>query len=167
MNLSPEIVAELFRQCAFISALIAGFSFAFLAVILTNHTTKKIDDWTAGFAIAATAGLIVCALGWTGRTPCVGVVLEQSREHAFSIAREVCRYSSLIVNDVHCVFFFLLNKFRTLRLDSFPQARCGIIDHYNNCSNVCSLDLAVFYQVGICRLPVRLVFAGAAVRSPA
>ena len=46
MNLSPDIIAELFRQCALISALIAGFSFAFLAVILTNKTTKKIDDWT-------------------------------------------------------------------------------------------------------------------------
>jgi len=69
MNLSPEILAETFRQCAFISALIAGFSFAFLAVILTSSTRKRVDDWTAGFAIAATAGLIVCALGWTLSVP--------------------------------------------------------------------------------------------------
>ena len=65
MNLSPEIIAEIFRQSAFISALVAGFSFAFLAVILTSPTKKRVDDWVAGFAIAATAGLIVCALGWT------------------------------------------------------------------------------------------------------
>ena len=69
MNLSPEVFAEIFRQGAFISALIAGFSFSFLAVILTSSTRKKAAGWTAGFAIAATAGLIVCALGWTLGAP--------------------------------------------------------------------------------------------------
>ena len=69
MNASPAIFAEIFRQCACISALIAGFSFAFLAVILTSPTKKRVDDRTAGFAIAATAGLIVCALGWTFSVP--------------------------------------------------------------------------------------------------
>jgi len=109
MNLSPEIIAELFRQCAFISALIAGFSFAFLAVILTNKTTKKIDDWTAGFAIAATAGLIVCALGWTLSVPHVLELYAnisantpvQLPESYLSIHR------SLSMTFIACFFFFL------------------------------------------------------------
>jgi len=109
MNLSPEVLAELFRQCAFISALIAGFSFAFLAVILTNKTTKSIDDWTAGFAIAATAGLIVCALGWTLSVP---RVLELPVNIAGNAPIRVpdtylIIHRSLSITFIACFFFFL------------------------------------------------------------
>ena len=109
MNLSPEIIAELFRQCAFISALIAGFSFAFLAVILTNKTTKQIDDWTAGFAIAATAGLIVCALGWTLSVP---RVLELSANISANTPVQLPEsylsiHRSLSITFIACFFFFL------------------------------------------------------------
>jgi hypothetical protein len=69
MNVSPDVFAEVFRQGAFISALIAGFSFSFLAIILTSSAKKKAAAWTAGFSMAATAGLIVCALGWTFISP--------------------------------------------------------------------------------------------------
>ena len=60
-----EVMAELFRQLAFISALIGGFSLAFLVQLLAAHFGHRIADWTIGFSMAATAGLIVCAVGWT------------------------------------------------------------------------------------------------------
>ena len=63
--MTPEAYAELFRQTAFISALVAGFSFAFVGILLTSTSTKRIVGWTIAFSIAATAGLLVCALGWT------------------------------------------------------------------------------------------------------
>ena len=60
-----EVMAELFRQLAFISALIGGFSLAFLVQLLVAHIERRIADWTIGFSMAATGGLIVCAVGWT------------------------------------------------------------------------------------------------------
>lgn len=60
-----DAVAEVFRQLAFISALIGGFSLTFLVQLLTAHVARRIAGWTIGFSMAATAGLIVCALGWT------------------------------------------------------------------------------------------------------
>lgn len=57
--------AELFRQLAFISALIGGFSLTFLVQLLTVHPERRIASWTIGFSLAATAGLTVCVLGWT------------------------------------------------------------------------------------------------------
>jgi uncharacterized YccA/Bax inhibitor family protein len=65
MSPSIEVMAELFRQLAFISALIGGFSLAFLVQLLAAHFGRRIADWTIGFSMAATAGLIVCAVGWT------------------------------------------------------------------------------------------------------
>lgn len=66
-TMSPplEVMAELFRQLAFISALIGGFSLAFLVQLLTAHLGRRVAGWTIGFSMAATAGLIVCTLGWT------------------------------------------------------------------------------------------------------
>lgn len=57
--------AELFRQLAFISALIAGFSLTFLVQLLMAESRRRVVSWTIGFSLAATAGMIVCALGWT------------------------------------------------------------------------------------------------------
>jgi hypothetical protein len=57
--------AELFRQLAFVSALIAGFSLTFLVQLLTAQSTRRVVNWTIGFSLAATAAMIVCALGWT------------------------------------------------------------------------------------------------------
>ncbi len=109
MNLSPEILAEIFRQSAFISALIAGFSFAFLAVILTNPNKSHIDNWIAGFAIAATAGLVVCALGWTFGIP---QVLALSSNTAGTAGYQIPEYlrvihRSLSLTFLACFCFFL------------------------------------------------------------
>lgn len=65
MNEKLAASAELFRQLAFISALIAGFSLTFLVQLLTAASQRRVVNWTIGFSLAATAGMIVCALGWT------------------------------------------------------------------------------------------------------
>ena len=38
--MTPESLADLFRQLAFISALVGGFAFAFLGTLLTSPSTK-------------------------------------------------------------------------------------------------------------------------------
>ena len=147
MNLSPEIIAELFRQCAFISALIAGFSFAFLAVILTNKTTKQIDDWTAGFAIAATAGLIVCALGWTLSVP---RVLELSANISANTPVQLPEsylsiHRSLSITFIACFFFFLTS----LGLSGWIRSRrLGVV------SSILTIIAAV-YAIWILRFFIR------------
>ncbi|HLL14330.1 MAG TPA: hypothetical protein VK388_04560 [Pyrinomonadaceae bacterium] len=65
MNEQLAAAAELYRQLAFVSALIAGFSLTFLVQLLTAVSTRRVVNWTIGFSLAATASMIVCALGWT------------------------------------------------------------------------------------------------------
>jgi hypothetical protein len=65
MNLTPESYAEICKQLAFISALVAGFSFAFISVLLTSDLNKRIIDWVIGFSIASIAGFLICSLTWT------------------------------------------------------------------------------------------------------
>lgn len=65
MTLSPENYAEICKQAAFISALVAGFSFAFLGALLVSSINKRIIDWVMSFSISSIAGLLVCALAWT------------------------------------------------------------------------------------------------------
>ena len=69
MKITAETITELFRQAAFISALIGAFSFTFVAVLLTAPRERKSTDWTIAFAALAAAGMIVCALGWTIAAP--------------------------------------------------------------------------------------------------
>ncbi|HEY9402476.1 MAG TPA: hypothetical protein VIQ24_07260 [Pyrinomonadaceae bacterium] len=65
MNEQLAAFAELSRQLAFVSALIAGFSLTFLVQLLTAESKRRVVNWTIGFSLAATASMIVCALGWT------------------------------------------------------------------------------------------------------
>ncbi|HZG53841.1 MAG TPA: hypothetical protein VEZ40_17185 [Pyrinomonadaceae bacterium] len=65
MNVQLAASAELYRQLAFISALIAGFSLTFLVQLLTAQSQRRVVNWASGFSLAATATMIVCALGWT------------------------------------------------------------------------------------------------------
>jgi Zn-dependent protease with chaperone function len=69
MQFPPGVYSELFRQTAFISALIAGFAFTFAGVLITNDSKRPIVGWTAAFSILASAVLVVCALGWTLSAP--------------------------------------------------------------------------------------------------
>lgn len=61
----PELLAELFRQLAFISALVGGFAFTFVGVLLIAPAQRRVVSWTTGISMAASAGLVVCALGWS------------------------------------------------------------------------------------------------------
>jgi hypothetical protein len=61
----PELLADLLRQLAFISALVGGFAFAFVGVLLVAPQRGRVVSWTAGISMAASAGLVVCALGWS------------------------------------------------------------------------------------------------------
>jgi hypothetical protein len=61
----PELIAEAFRQLAFISALVGGFAFAFVGVLLVAPSQSRVVSWTAGISMSASAGLVVCALGWS------------------------------------------------------------------------------------------------------
>jgi hypothetical protein len=85
LNLPPEVLAEVFRQSAFISALIAGF------------------------AIAATAGLVVCSLGWTFSVPRVlSLAAGDPPGSAVQLPdnyRMIHRYLSMTF--IACFFFFL------------------------------------------------------------
>lgn len=65
MNNSPEALADLFRQLAFICALIGGFAFAFLGVLLPTPARSRLVEWTAGMAMGTVASLVVCVIGWT------------------------------------------------------------------------------------------------------
>lgn len=65
MNNTPEALADLFRQLAFVCALIGGFAFAFLGVLLTVPSRSRVVEWTAGMAMATVACLLVCVIGWT------------------------------------------------------------------------------------------------------
>ena len=62
---TPELQAELFRQLAFISALIGGFAFTFVGVLLVATDKSRFVSWTAAVSIATCAGLVICALGWS------------------------------------------------------------------------------------------------------
>lgn len=78
MNLSPVNYAEICKQLAFISALVAGFSFAFISVLLTSDSKKKITDWVIGFSVASIAGLVVCSLSWTLSASRMALYVESS-----------------------------------------------------------------------------------------
>jgi hypothetical protein len=65
MNLTPESYAEICKQSAFISALVAGFSFAFLGVLLVSSIKNVLIDWILTFSTLSIAGLLICSLAWT------------------------------------------------------------------------------------------------------
>ncbi len=65
MSLTAGALAELFREMAFISAIIDGFAFTFLGVMVTTTGRSRFVDALAALAALGTAGLLVCTLGWT------------------------------------------------------------------------------------------------------
>jgi hypothetical protein len=67
--MKPEMLLEIFRQTAFISAVVGGFIFGFIAVFLTASSRKRIVGWTAVLAIASAVGFLICVLGWTMSIP--------------------------------------------------------------------------------------------------
>jgi hypothetical protein len=84
MMQKPELIAEIFRQLAFVSALVGGFAFAFVGVLLVAPLQSRIVSWTAGISMAASAGLVVCALGWSlgASVVLVGASMEAGAERS-------------------------------------------------------------------------------------
>ena len=101
MNLTPESYAEICKQGAFISALVAGFSFAFLGTLIVSSIRNKIIDWIISFSSVSIAGLLICSLAWT---------LSASR---------MAIYTSDKINQVPPVFLSLHKKLSFIFISSF------------------------------------------------
>lgn len=69
MSFSPESIAALFERTAFVSALLGGFCFTFLAVLLTAPKDSIAAEIAAALAAVSAIGFIVCAVGWTLAAP--------------------------------------------------------------------------------------------------
>lgn len=64
-NINGENMDELFRQLAFINAILGGFAITFLSVLLTAESQKKIVEWIVVVLFSAVACFILSALGAT------------------------------------------------------------------------------------------------------
>jgi|WetSurMetagenome_2_1015567.scaffolds.fasta_scaffold353941_3 hypothetical protein len=137
MNLTPEVYAEIFRQSAFISALVAGFSSAFISVLVTSAPPKRIVGWTIACSIAATAGLLVCALGWTLSASRMAVLAAAQQPGTPFQLRDVYRgiHRSLSLTFIACFFLF----FASLGLSGWIRSRAvGVV------STVIAIGAALF-----------------------
>jgi hypothetical protein len=54
-----EFYAEAYRQIAFVSAVLGGFSVAFLGVLLVAGDERKLAGWTIGISIASSVMFII------------------------------------------------------------------------------------------------------------
>jgi hypothetical protein len=112
MATTPESLADLFRQLAFVSALVGGFAFAFLGVLLTIPSRSRIVEWTAGMAMATAASLMVCVIGWTLMSSEVvaATPANASAEEFFKVALNFNRmHSRLSLLFILGMFLFLAN----------------------------------------------------------
>lgn len=87
MNLTPENYAEICKQSAFISALVAGFSFAFLGALLVSSIKNRIIDWVMTFSILSIAGLLICSLAWTLSASRMALYSGDKKSPAFTTGR--------------------------------------------------------------------------------
>ncbi|MDX1546903.1 MAG: hypothetical protein R3247_07945 [Rhodothermales bacterium] len=62
---SPEYLAELFRQMAFIAAVLGGFSAAFLATVVTAANSSRYATIAIGAAAFASASFVAVTVGAT------------------------------------------------------------------------------------------------------
>lgn len=58
-------MAELFRQLAFITAILGGFAITFLSVLLTASATHRVINWIVCATTAAAVCLVLSAVGAT------------------------------------------------------------------------------------------------------
>jgi hypothetical protein len=134
MNLTPENYAEICKQSAFISALVDGFSFAFLGALLVSSIRNRIIDWVMSFSILSIAGLLICSLAWT---------LSASRMALYSGDKIIQVPQPFINLHQKLSFVFLLSFFFflvTLGLSGWIRSRLlGII------SSMISLIATIFF----------------------
>lgn len=109
MMQKPELVAEMFRQLAFVSALVGGFAFAFVGVLLVAPLQSRIVSWTAGISMAATSGLVVCALGWSlgASVVLVGTSMEPGADRSSLLASLNIMHPRLSLMFITSIFLFL------------------------------------------------------------
>ena len=105
----PELLAELFRQLAFISALVGGFAFTFVGVLLVAPAQRRVVSWTAGTSMVASAGLVVCALGWSlgASTVMVGASLAAGEDVSALSASLRRMHLRLSLTFIVSIFLFL------------------------------------------------------------
>jgi hypothetical protein len=136
MNLTPESYAEICKQSAFISALVAGFSFAFLGALLVSSIKNRIIDWVMTFSILSIAGLLICSLAWTLTASRMTLFTENELNLVPQTFLSLHKTLSLIF--ISSFFFFLV----TLGLSGWIRSRTlGII------SSVISLVATIFFIV--------------------
>jgi bacteriorhodopsin len=136
MNLSPENYAEICKQSAFISALVAGFSFAFLGALLVSSFKNQIIDWVMSFSILSIAGLLVCSLAWTLSASRMALYNGNNITQVPQTFLNLHRILSIIF--ILSFFFFLV----TLGLSGWIRSRkLGII------SSLISFISAIFFIV--------------------
>lgn len=58
-------MAELFRELAFITAILGGFAITFLSVLLTASAADRMVDWIVAVTTAAAICFVLSALGAT------------------------------------------------------------------------------------------------------
>jgi hypothetical protein len=117
MNLTPDSFGEICKQSAFISALVAGFSFAFLGVLLVSSAKKKVTDWIMAFSILSIAGLLICSLAWT---LCASRMALLSGSNTNQVPQTILElHKSLSVIFISSFFFFLV----TLGLSGWIRSR--------------------------------------------
>jgi hypothetical protein len=136
MNLTPDSFAEICKQSAFISALVAGFSFAFLGALLVSSIRNKIVDWVMTFSILSIAGLLICSLAWTLTASRMVVYIGGSTAQVPQTFLSLHKTLSFIF--ISSFFFFLV----TLGLSGWIRSRTiGII------SSLISLIATIFFIV--------------------
>jgi len=131
----PELIAEIFRQLAFVSALVGGFAFAFVGVLLVAPLQSRIVSWTAGISMAASAGLVVCALGWSlgASVVPVGASMEAGAERSSLSASLNIMHLRLSLAFV--VSILLAGGYvPAIWASSRPVSRCSRLSHqYSSC----------------------------------
>ncbi len=107
MNLKPEFALEVFRQMAFISALIGGFSFSFIGVLLSIAERQRMINSTIIIAMLAASGMIVCTLGWTMSISFTHQLTDIENPEMPLFLRQLHRFLSLIF--ITSIFLFLVS----------------------------------------------------------
>ncbi len=107
MNLKPEFALEVFRQMAFISALIGGFSFSFIGVLLSIAERQRMINSTIIIAMLAASGMIVCTLGWTMSISFTHQLTDIENPEMPLFLRQLHRFLSLIF--ITSILLFLVS----------------------------------------------------------
>ena len=76
------MMAEFYRQFAFVSSVLAGFSFTFYGTLLVAEREHRAGKWAAFFAIAASVVFLPVTLGMT-----FGAVRAVNRPTEFSLSK--------------------------------------------------------------------------------